>query len=553
MRATILAALISSSAHSARASTMTQASRIASSAAAIAGLQPAALWTHFAEIAAIPRVSKHEGAILQHLKDIAAAKGLPWKQDAAGNLCVFAPGRGKGASAPPVIIQGHVDMVTEKNQATEHDFLKDPISLARSADGKWLTAEGTTLGADNGIGVAAALALLDEPDPVDLPPLQLLMTVDEETGLNGAKDLDPEALGLSARTLLNLDTEEWSQIYIGCAGGGDARIAIPVDRATPNGADGAERVAIRVEGLLGGHSGINIHEGRGNAVQLAVRAAHLAMLAAEAAGSAAYLCALDGGDKHNAIPREATATLLVPEGARAAVEASVAQSAAALREEYGLLETKATMSLRTSPTECSGPTDGAAPLTSDSARRLLDVILALPHGPLKMSHAVEGLVETSNNVASVATPGPGADGAEQVHLLCSTRSSVMPALDAARDKLRAIATTMGRGEIHLPPSYPGWNPDPSSKVLGLTKEVLSQLLAEEGAPGEPRVLAIHAGLECGLIGEKCASAGYPLDMVSFGPTITGAHSPDERVEVDTVPKFYELTKRVLARLAEARV
>lgn len=491
-------------------------------------------------------MSKREGEVLALIKGLAAERGLPVSQDAAGNLLVKAPGRGVGVGAPPVCIQGHVDMVTEKNQATAHDFATDPICLRVSADGAWLTATGTTLGADNGIGVSAGLALLDEPEGVDLPPLELLFTVDEETGLNGAKALDAAALGVEARTLLNLDTEEWGSIYIGCAGGGDAKLAVPLQRA-PAGGEGA-LLELRVEGLLGGHSGICIGDGRANAVVVAARAAQRVLAADARVG----LVAIDGGDKHNAIPRESSVMLLVPPAAEAAAREAVAAAFAAFNLEYGLLEANALLELR--PAAAGG--GAQPPLTPESAERCLGVLLSVPHGALKQSHALPGLVETSNNLAAVATDDARAGADACMRVLCSSRSSVAPALDGVRETLRAVATVMGRGRVEFTPAYPGWQPNPASKVLEMTKAALGAQLRAEGVHEPPHVLAIHAGLECGLIGEKVALAagggGAALDMVSFGPTIRGAHSPDEAVEIATVPKFYALTKEVLRQLAHAR-
>jgi len=547
----VVAALASTAAP---AKMSTASAHLATSRATIEGLEPARLWEHFAALSAVPRMSKHEGGVLEMLKGIARAKGLACTQDAAGNLLVKAPGRGLGVDAPPVMIQGHVDMVTEKNKATAHDFLYDPITLLRSADGLWIKADGTTLGADNGIGVSAGLALLDEADPIDLPPLELLFTVDEETGLNGAKALDAKALGVTAKTLLNLDTEEWGCIYIGCAGGGDAKLALPVARAAA-GDETAARYEVRVEGLLGGHSGICIGDGRANAVQLAARTA-LEVLRCTAAAPAA-LIAFDGGDKHNAIPREASAILSIPASAEPAARAAVEAMHSSLLAEYGILETKGSVSLRPLAAEEGDWRGSAMPLLVESAERILNVLVALPHGPLKFSHAVPGLVETSNNVAAVTTDGPVANGGECVRVLCSSRSSVGEAMAGVREKLSAIGGMMGKGKVEFSPAYPGWRPNISSKVLELTKAALAAQLTAEGSTEPPQVLAVHAGLECGLIGEKCAAAyggglAAELDMISFGPTIRGAHSPDEAVEISTVPKFYRLTKAVLAELAAAR-
>lgn len=313
-----------------------------------------------------------------------------------------------------------------------------------------------------------------------------------------------------------------------------------------------------MQGLLGGHSGICIDRGHANAVQLAARAAQQALGAARGVG----LVAIDGGDKHNAIPREASAVLLVPPDADGAVCAAAAESAEALRAEYGLLEQGGSLELRPLRAGAADWRSGAPPLTPEAAERVLAVLVSLPHGVLKVSHALPGLAETSNNLAAVTTDAPGAprgEGGEGecVRVLCSSRSSVTPGIDGVRAKLRAIGCLMGKGSVAFSPAYPGWQPDPTSRVLRMTQEALSRQLRADGIAEPPQVLAIHAGLECGLIGEKVAHASAQpqhakLDMVSFGPTIRGAHSPDEAVEVSTVPKFYELTKAVLAQLAAVR-
>lgn len=558
----LLAPLLISLLRPAGASTMTKASLAATKGLTVVeGLEPRRLWSHFAAISAIPRASKHEAAVLEHIKTIAAEKGLTWKQDAAGNMVVRSPGRGSGLNAPPVIIQGHVDIVTEKNTDTSHDFLTDPIQLRLSDDGAWLGATGTTLGADNGIGVAAALALLDEPEGTPLPPLELLFTVEEETGLHGARKLDARALGLSARTLLNLDTEEWGALYCGCAGGGDAKLYLPGARlaAAP---PGSAVHTLSVRGLLGGHSGINIAEGRCNAVLQAAATARTLVREVHAAGHAAHVVAITGGDKHNAIPREAEVHLCLADGggggdaaALAVAGRVVADACAAMAAEYGLLETKASMELAPAAADAALP----PPLDVESSVRWLDALLALPHGPLKWSHALSNLVETSSSVAAAHT-GEGAGGGAELFVLCSSRSSVATAIERVRLSLRAVAETLGRGRIELSEPYPGWQPDMESKVLGVARDKLRRMLEEAGAANpEPEVLAIHAGLECGLIGERilkpdaaeCNGAAEKMDMVSFGPTIRGAHSPDEQVEISTVAPFYALTKAVLAELANA--
>jgi len=486
---------------------------------AIDKLEPQSLWSQFAILSSIPRPSKQEDAVISYIKGFAEERQLTWKQDAIGNLVVFHPGCGTGKEAPPVILQGHVDMVTEKNSDTKHDFEKDPILLKRfvKENGQdWLGAQGTTLGADNGIGVAAALALLETPVDDDsdkvLPPLQALFTVDEETGLTGATELDAQALGLTGRVMLNLDTEEWGELYVGCAGGGESYIKLPLAREnTAATTTDADLVELRVEGLLGGHSGINIHEGRANAVLLCASAAQAALKL-----EGVDLVSIVGGDKHNAIPREARAQLLLSNSkARPAVEEIMQTCVAAATAEFGTLEKNLCMALVDS-TE-SGSESCPSPLTKDSATRLLSLLLALPHGALKFSHSIPDLVETSNNVASLSMSCNDGDD-DTATILCSTRSSIDTALESARERLSAIASLAG-AFIEKLPAYPGWNPNMDSEILRLAKQLLSERLENQRTPG---VKAIHAGLECGLLIEKL---GGDVDVISFGPTIEGAHSP----------------------------
>ena len=500
-------------------------------AEAISGLSPPAVWSHFAALSSIPRPSGKEEAVLAYVKGFAASKGLRWTQDARGNLCVFRPGSGGGEDAKPVIIQGHVDMVTEKNQNTEHNFDTDPIILQRLAEGDdkkvWLGAKGTTLGADNGLGCAAALALLGADETKVLPPIEALFTVEEETGLYGAADLDAKSLGITGQTMLNLDMEEHGDIFIGCAGGGDSTIAMPLGKDTIS-ADLSEIVEIRVEGLLGGHSGLNIHENRGNAVIICASVVQSALEAAGDGGAA--LLSICGGDKHNAIPREASATLAITPSARAAIEKSLAASEIAAIEEFGLLEKGLTIAIHNK--ESSSEEDNKA-LTKLSAKRLLAVLLSLPHGPLKFSHAIPSLVETSSNLASISVDD------NMATILCSSRSSIGTALEATRGKIKSIAFLAG-ASVEQSTAYPGWAPNPTSEILEVTKRLLSKKLGRS-----PGVKAVHAGLECGLLMSKIGK----LDVVSYGPTITGAHSPDEKVDVATVEPFFELTEDILKEYA----
>lgn len=503
---------------------------------ALQGLEPKSLWAFFEGLSRIPRPSKAETRVMDWLKEFAEQRQLAWQQDAVGNVVIKRPGSGGGEASPTVVIQGHCDMVCEKNSDVEHDFYKDAIRLVREGD--WIKADGTTLGADNGMGVAAALALLDEPHTTLLPPLECLFTVDEEQGLTGAASLDPAIV--SGRILLNLDTEEWGDIFIGCAGGGDCELTLPA--ATEAAPEGAVALQLTVSGLMGGHSGINIHEGRGNGLVFVAQAVEKVLEGVPGA----KVVEVEGGDKPNAIAREARALLLVPQGQEAAVQAVVAQQLEGLHAQYGLFEKGLSMS--------AGPiayTNGAGPLAApgqclsdEGAQRLLALLLLLPHGVLKMSHAVEGLVETSNNVASChpVAARECAQGVREFKVVTSSRSSVGVAMEGVRDKVERVAGLVGarctRGD-----AFPGWAPNPDSRVVQLTKDVFARVLGRT-----PHVLAVHAGLECGIIGERLPG----LDCVSYGPTITGAHSPDERVQISTVEPFYKATKLILEEIAKGK-
>lgn len=341
--------------------------------------------------------------------------------------------------------------------------------------------------------------------------------------------LDAKALGLTGKTMLNLDMEEYSELYVGCAGGGDTTITIPLERIDLPEAF-SEIVQVSVEGLMGGHSGLNIHEGRGNAVILCAIATQGAL---EAAGEGnAAMISMCGGDKHNAIPREASALIAVAPDSKEVVEKSIVASFKAAVEEFGLLEKGLALEAKSYDKESISTC-----LDESSSQRLLAALLALPHGPIKYSHALPGLVETSNNVASINV---GTD-ATTAKILTSTRSSIGTALENTRNKIKSVAFLAG-GSVEQSTPYPGWAPNPSSKILDVSKRLLSKKLG--GA--EPVVNAVHAGLECGLLIEKL---GGDVDVVSFGPTITGAHSPEEMVDAGTVPLFFELTEDILAEYA----
>jgi dipeptidase D len=479
----------------------------------VSELEPRALWGHFDRILEIPRGSKEEDAIRDYVVGVAKGAGLDHQVDAAGNVVVRKPGTAGREDGGVTVLQSHLDMVNEKNADVDHDFSRDPIQPAR--DGDYLKAKGTTLGSDNGIGVAAMLAVM-EADDLEHGPLEFLFTVDEETGLTGAAELDPSLL--EGRRLLNLDTEEEGAVYVGCAGGGDTQLTLLVRREAA-GEDGTA-VRIRLRGLKGGHSGVDIHLQRGNAVRLLAR-----ILDAGARGRGFRLASLQGGNKHNAIPREAEATVVVGAEDVEAFRKAVQDEFSAVRTAFGATEPNMEIAV-----ESGEAPDGA--LDPASSWRALHLLHALPHGVLAMSRDIPDLVETSTNLAAARLDG------EELTVLMSTRSSVMSELHAVRGRIRALAHLAGV-EVSEETPYPGWQPDLESDVLKVVEAVHTEALGRE-----PEVKAVHAGLETGIIGEKVPG----MDMVSFGPQIEYPHSPDERVRIPSVAEFYRLLTRTLARL-----
>lgn len=485
----------------------------------VSELDPKSLWKHFDEILAIPRPSTKEEAMRRYVLDLAERKGLRHRRDATGNLVIEKPASPGLEGAPVVVLQGHLDMVTEKNEGIAHDFERDPI-VPRREDG-WVKASGTTLGSDNGIGVAAILAVMEADDLVH-GPLELLFTVDEETGLTGAVALDPQAIALRGRQLLNLDSEEENAVTIGCAGGAITRIVLPLEKAAVP--EGATVLDLRLSGLKGGHSGMEIHLQRGSSVQLLARALY--------AAGPFHLGGFQGGNKQNALAREASARVVLPPGRRAAFIEAVEKEMAGIKEEYRPVEPD----LRFEISDAADTRAAQSVWTEDLGRRVLLLLNVLPHGVLAMSHDIEGLVETSVNLAAVSEGiSEGADG---VGVLLSTRSSIGSALRALRRRLRACAELVG-AQVEENEGYPAWKPNLESPLLRRFAEVHRRVQGSE-----PELKALHAGLECGVLGEK-----FPgMDTISFGPVIEGAHSPDERVKVDSVGRFYKLLTETLAEL-----
>ncbi len=481
----------------------------------ITELEPRHVWRHFDKIRSIPRPSKHEEKIREHLLSWARERGLETRVDPAGNTVVSVPATKGHEKAPILVLQAHMDMVCEKNADVTFDFARDPIQL--KIEGDWLYARGTTLGADNGVGLASALAIVDDPEAVH-GPLEILITVDEETGLTGAMQLDPAMV--KGRRLLNLDTEELNAIYIGCSGGGNGETKIPVTRTEAP--SGAAFLEVRVTGLRGGHSGMDIVLQRGNAIQALARCL----------GTAPESChlrvaAIEGGSAHNAIPREAFATVAIDAGGADAFARAVRAEAAAIAGELGAADPELAVIV--------APYGGKQPrvLDASSQRRVTAVLLALPHGVAAMSLDVPGLVETSNNLAAIHTDD------DAIRVLVSVRSSIKSALVALRARVRAIAELAG-GSVDENEAYPGWKPNLKSEVLAATQRVHEHALG-----AKPELKAVHAGLECGVLGEMLPG----MDMVSIGPWIESPHSPRERVNIPSVATYWKFLKALVAELA----
>ncbi len=476
-------------------------------------LQPAAVWRHFATLCAIPRASRQEARLRETLLAWAAARGLAARVDAAGNLIIAKPASAGVEGAPALALQAHLDMVCQKNTGSAHDFARDPIQPAR--DGEWIVARETTLGADNGIGVCLILAALEDRTLVH-GPLEALLTVDEETGMSGARGLQADALG--ARAMLNLDTEEWGEFYLGCAGGADVNVARPGSpEALPA---GHQLCRISLRGLRGGHSGVDIHEERGNAIKLLVRVLH------DLAQRAPFrLATLKGGTARNALPREAFAGVALPADAIAALPAFLAEQQAILRRELRGVDDELTLT--------SSPEPDAPVMAPAEQRIWLASLHAAPHGVRRMSRQVPGVVETSGNLGMVDLAPGGGTGNFMVRSLLDEGSRTLAAEIASLFSLSGTAVQIGG-------QYPGWTPNPDSRLLALCQAVYRR---EYG--GDAQIKVIHAGLECGIIGAK-----YPqMDIVSFGPTIRGAHAPGERVQIASVERCWHLLRAILAQAA----
>ncbi|MBK7407038.1 MAG: aminoacyl-histidine dipeptidase [Saprospirales bacterium] len=473
-------------------------------------LTPAPLWGNFADLNAVPRASKKEERVIEFMRRFGEGLGLDTFVDAIGNVVIKKPASPGMENRRTVVLQSHLDMVHQKNADTKFDF--DTEGIRMYIDGEWVTAEGTTLGADNGIGVSAIMTLLQSKD-IPHPPLEALFTIDEETGMTGAKNLDETVL--SGKILLNLDSEEDDELTIGCAGGIDTntRFIYSEDPVAP----GSAAYQIRIRGLKGGHSGLDIHLGRGNANKLMTR-----LLYQTTQSLGLRIASMDGGSLRNAIPRESVAVVVVPAAHQPAFEQEFNQRKAAILREFHTVEPDLSIDLESTalPARVMNPGD---------QDKVLNALYAAPNGVFRMSPDIPGLVETSSSLARVIVQ----DGLFVTQSL--QRSSIESGKADVAATMRAAFESIG-AEVENAGSYPGWAPNAESPILKVMVDLYEGLFG-----AKPSVAACHAGLECGIISEH-----YPgMDMISFGPTIKHPHSPDEKVHIASVEKFWRYLVKIL--------
>jgi dipeptidase D len=481
-------------------------------------LEPRAFWRHFETLTTIARPSRAEEPVIEHVRRWADDHGFELEQDSGRNLVIRVPATSGREAAPTLTLQGHLDMVCERDPASPNDPAEGRIVLRR--DGEWLTADGTTLGADDGVAIAAMMALVED-ESLAHGPLELLMTVAEEVGLEGANALDGSLL--TGSTLINLDSEEDGVLTVGCAGSTDTWIRIEAPRAEA--APDAVSLRVTVGGGQGGHSGMGIHLGRSNAVKVLGRTLR------EAHETVPFrLVSLAGGKSRNAIPRDASALVSVASGDRAAFGSAIEAAVTTIRDAFS--KTDPGLSIDVSVAE-----PHADPWTEEATTRLLDVVAAVPTGPLAMSPDFANLVETSTSLGEALTEG---DRLTLHGLSRSSNDSAMPEVIATL----AAAARLGGGELEVKHNYNGWRPDLDSDVLAVARRVYERLF---GQP--PVVTAVHAGLETSVIGSK---VGRPLDMLAIGPQIEFPHSPDERVSVPTVERFWQLLVGVVDELSTGK-
>ncbi|WP_031428890.1 aminoacyl-histidine dipeptidase [Flavimarina sp. Hel_I_48] len=476
----------------------------------IRNLEPKAVWNKFADLNAVPRASKKEEEVIAFMKAFGEGLNLETKVDSVGNVIIKKPATKGQENRKTVVLQSHLDMVHQKNNDTDFDFATQGIDM--KIEGDWVKAKGTTLGADNGLGVATIMAIL-ESDTIEHPALEALFTIDEETGMTGAKGLKSGLL--NGEILLNLDTEEDDEIGVGCAGGVDITATRTYEEEQV--ATTKKAYTLKVNGLTGGHSGMEIHKGLGNANKLMNR---LLVSAFEDFGL--QLSKIEGGGLRNAIPRESVALVVVEESKTEAFEKHIKTLAEAIKTEYQ--KTDPELKIQCTTAEVPGKV-----MNTEVQKQFVRAIQAAWNGVFRMSPDIENLVETSNNVARITVKNG------TIEVLCLTRSSVESSREDLAKTLQAAFELMGC-EVSFSGEYPGWKPNMDSAVLKVLVDKYKKLNEEE-----PEVAACHAGLECGILGQN-----YPeMDMISFGPTIRGAHSPDERASITSLQKFWTFVQEIL--------
>jgi dipeptidase D len=481
----------------------------------IKNLAPKAVWKNFAALNSVPRASKDEGRVVQFIKDFGEALNLKTVEDSGGNVIITKPATSGMENRKKTVLQSHLDMVHQKNNDTDFDFDTEGINMY--VDGDWVRAKGTTLGADNGLGVAAIMSLLESKD-IAHPALEALFTIDEETGMTGAKNLDPKIL--EGDILLNLDTEEDDEIGIGCAGGIDLSADGNYTEKIVN--PEALGYEINVKGLSGGHSGMEIIKGLGNANKLMNR-----VLFELTEKCDIQICAVNGGGLRNAIPRESVAKIALQRSKKEVFEKTLDELAEKIKEEYASLEENLTITAEKTDALKNG-------MPTKDQIQFLKSVYAAHNGVYRMSPTIDGLVETSNNVARVEV------GNGEVSINCLTRSSMESGKWDLANSLRSGFELAGY-KVVTDGDYPGWKPNPDSDILKVVDKVYQEEVGEKA-----EVAACHAGLECGILGSH-----YPkMDMISFGPTIRGAHSPDERASISSTQKFWGLLLEVLKNIPE---
>ncbi|MCJ8318883.1 MAG: aminoacyl-histidine dipeptidase [Colwellia sp.] len=476
---------------------------------ALSHLKPASLWQLFEKICSIPHPSKHEQKISLWIQEWATELGLVVKEDAVGNLFIKKPATVGMENRKGVILQAHMDMVPQKNNDTVHDFVTDPIRpyIVTENDGDWVTAEGTTLGADNGVGLASALAVLASND-IAHGPLEVLVTIDEEAGMTGAFGL--EAGWLEGDILINTDSEQEGEVYMGCAGGIDGLASF--DLTFENVQNNSQAFNLSISGLKGGHSGVDIHTGRANANKLLVR---FLLTASEQFGI--RLTELNGGSLRNAIPREANASFVIVQDQIPALKQALSDYLATIRHNLGSIETDIDMLL-------ISPEDFDQCWTANTQQQILRALNACPNGVIRMSDDIEGIVESSLNLGVMRCKGP------KFVAMTLIRSLHDDGRLETQQMVRSVFE-LANANIKFSGAYPGWKPDTSSAIMKTVRDTYQDIFGKI-----PEVMVIHAGLECGLF-----KTAYPdWDMVSFGPTIKFPHSPDEKIEIATVEQYWQL-------------